>query len=738
MYQFHPLENEKQLEYLIRDILALEYVNYCPFDLYGARGQVQHGNDIIGYNEMGYMVLAQVKKKSIYRDGIKKELIKDLKNELESIFKHFSKDKINTIYFVSTYGRDKEIQDKARELTTAYGVKIIYWGWDTITEKVSASSEIQKKYFYQNSSVLLTTLPENSHCIGRENEFNEIKAMLEEESIVNIQSIGGMGKSTLANAFVHHEKEKYNFIGYISINDSLEEALLRNLNHFFYFSKNDDIENIIYKLQSLNGKKLLIIDNLLYQKDIIYIKKLSSSFKIIITSRVLFNDIKFLKLKHLGSESLKSLFYEYNNQKFEDAYLDELFDYLDYHTLFIELTSKTINRNNLTLENILNEFRNGQLPILKAEIDLDTCKEKIYNDYLKKLFEESIKEIDDDNIYGLILLSLFPSVNLHTNEINRIFNGDLSNELLFLSKKGWLISSNKYTFKMHQIIKEFFLFNFPVDAQDVISMIMFYLDRLEWNEIEHPKDQQEYMLFAKSLIDALNEYDEGVALLANNLAMLYRYFGFYDLALKYMLIVEEFDKMSCNELGLAQTYNNIAQIYSSMREKQLAHRYNQLSLELREKNSHHNIQENYLAICSDYLEQEDYKNAKIYLDELLKLKVDIKSLIPIYNAAILYYTYTHNFNKALEYVQKALEHINSGNLDKKHLYIAYTYGNIGEVYILKQNFPLAIEYKQKARQHIIDNFDINHPDLKRIDRDLDSLTRFIKNMHSDNFFYKSR
>lgn len=735
MYQFHPLENEKQLEYLIRDILALEYINYCPFDLYGARGQVQHGNDIIGYNEMGYMVLAQVKKKSIYRNGIKKELIKDLKNELESILKHFSKDKINTIYFVSTYGRDKEIQDKARELTTTYGVKIIYWGWDTIAEKVSAFSEIQKKYFYQNLPVLLTTLPENPHCIGRENEFSKIKTMLEEESIVNIQSIGGMGKSTLANAFVHHEKEKYDFIGYISIDDSLEEALLRNLNHFFHFSKNDDIENIIYKLQFLNGKKLLIIDNLLYQKDIIYIKKLSSTFKIIITSRVLFNDIKFLKLKHLGNESLKSLFYEYNDQKFEDAYLDELFDYLDYHTLFIGLTSKTINRNNLTLENILNEFRNGQLPIIKVEIDLDTCQEKIYNDYLKKLFEESIKEIDDNNIHGLIWLSLFPSINLHTNEINRIFDRDLSNELLFLSKKGWLISSDKSTFKMHQIIKEFFLFNFPVYAQDAIPIITFYLHRLEWNEMDHPKDQQEYILFAKSLIDALNEYDEGVALLANNLAMLYRYFGFYDLALKYMSITEEFDKMSCNEPGLAQTYNNISQIYSSMKNKPLARKYNQLSLDLREKRSRHNIEENYLSLCNDYIQQEDYKNAKIYLNKLLELEVevDIRSLIPIYNTAILYYTYTHNLNKALEYVQKALEHINSGKVDKKHLYIAYTYGNIGEVYILKENFPLAIEYKQKARQHIIDNFDINHPDLKHIDIDLDSLTKFVKSMYNDNF-----
>jgi tetratricopeptide (TPR) repeat protein len=715
MYQYYPLENEKQLEYLVKDLLSLEYINYLPFDLYGNRGQGQHGNDIIGYNNSGHMVLAQVKKKSISRNKIKEELLNDLTTEVKGIINHFPKEKIDNIFFASTHGRDKDIQDKALELTQEYGVKIIYWGWNTIEEKISFSQELQKKYFHKKTITLLTTLPENSYCIGREEELHKIKSLFDKESIINIQSIGGIGKSTFANSFIYKERENYDFIGYISVENNLEEAFFRSFNNFFNFFENDNIETIIYKLQSLDGEKILIIDNLIYQKDIDYIRKLSSSFKILITSRVLFNDIATVNFKPLSNDALKELFSRYNNQNIEEKDLIELFKYLDYHTLFIELTSKTINRNSFTIEYVLNEFRNGNFPIIKVEKDLDTYQELIYNDYLIKLFKESTKKLDEGLFFCLILLSLFPSINLHVDEINRVFGEDLSDELSFLSKKGWLISVDNKVFKVHQIIKEFFLFNYPMYAENIAPMIKYYLEKIKWNQVNHPNEQKEFMIFVKSLIDGLKGYDEKSIILANNLAMLYRYFGFYSMALKYMLIVKDFDEKNQNQTNLAQTYNNLAQVYYSMNEHELAEKYNTLSLTIRKENdTSYNIQENYLSMCNNYINQSNYKEAKIYLDKLLNLDVDIKSIIPIYNTAMIYYLNIENLNEAFTYVEKALEYIHSNKSDTKHLYIAYTYSNIADIYAFKNNIPFAIEYKQKAKKHILENFGKEHPDLKAI------------------------
>lgn len=712
MYHYHPLENERQLEHLVKDLLALEYTNYCPFDLYGNRGQGQHGNDIIGYDNSGRMILSQVKKKSLTRNRVKEELLNELIKEVQSIINHFAEDKIDNIFFVSTHGRDKDIQDKALALTQEYGIKIIYWGWDTIEEKVSFSQELQKKYFHKKTTTLLTTLPEDSYCIGRKDEFNEIKSLFEKESIINIQSMGGIGKSTFANSFINKERENYDFIGYISVYDSLEEALFKSFNNFFNFSENDDIETIIYKLQSLDGRKILIIDNLIYQKDITHIRKLSSSCKILITSRVLFSDIATLNLKQLNNEVLKELFNKYNNQNIEEKYLNELFKYLDYHTLFIELTSKTINRNSFTIEYILNEFKDGNFPVIKVDTDLDIYKDEIYNDYLKKLFEESIDKLDYGLFYGLVLLSLFPSINLHVNEINRVFGRDQSDDLSILSKKGWLISVDKQTFKVHQVIKEFLLFNYPMYAEDVVPMIKYYLANVEWNQIDHPSEQKEFMIFVKSLIDALKGYDEGVIILANNVAMLYRYFGFHKTALKYMLIVKGFDEENAKRKSdLAQTYNNLAQVYFSLKDDKLAGKYNILSLKLREEGKNYNIQENYLSLCNSYMQQSNFEEAKIYLDKLLELEIDLKSIIPIYNSAMLYYLSIENTEKAFSYAELALEHINSNKVDTRHLYIAYTYSNIADIHVADKNLSLAIEYKLKAKEHITENFGNEHPDL---------------------------
>lgn len=722
MYQYHPLENEKQLEYLVKDLLSLEYINYSPFDLYGNRGQEQHGNDIIGYNKSGNMILAQVKKKSIYRNKVKEELLNDLTIEINSIINHFQRDKIDSIFFVSTHGRDKDIQDKALELTHEHGVKIVYWGWDTIEEKISFSQKLQKKYFHKNITTLLTTLPENSYCIGREDEFIKTTMLLKKENILNIQSIGGIGKSTFANSFIHKEKNNYDFIGYISVEDTLEEGFFRCFNNFFNFSKNDNLENIIYKLQSLEGEKLLIIDSLIYQKDIIYIKKLSSSYKILITSRVLFNDIVTLKLEQLQNEVLKELFSKYNDLNIKEEYLMELFKYLDYHTLFIELTSKTINQNGFTIDYILNEFRNGNFPIIKVDTDLDTYQEVIYNDYLKKLFEESIDKLDYGLFYGLVLLSLFPSINLHVDEINRVFGGDLSDDLSILSKKGWLISVDKEIFKIHQIIKEFFLFNYPMSAADITPMIKYYLEYIRWDEINHPSEQKEYLIFVKSLIDGLKDYNEELITLANNLAMLYRYFGFYALSLEYMLIVKDFDEKYNDKNNLAQTYNNLAQVYNSMKETELSEKYNELSLKLRKECNSNDMGENYLNMCNIHLKQSNYKEAKVYLDKLLKFEISTKSIIPIYNAAMLYYLNTDDISEAFKYVEKVLNLINNNEVDTKHLYIAYTYSNIADIYIAKNKISYAIKYKKKAKEHILINFGENHPDLVPLNEILYYLT----------------
>jgi len=337
-----------------------------------------------------------------------------------------------------------------------------------------------------------------------------------------------------------------------------------------------------------------------------------------------------------------------------------------------------------------------------------------------------METLDDDFSNILMIFSLFPSSNLNIKDIYNISDLNLNKELLLLSKKGWLIYIDKETYKIHQIIKEFLLYNFPLRCEHVVPMIKNNLKCIRWNEVEHPKNQQRYMTFAKSLIDGLSNSDDGLIMLSNNLAMLYRYFGYFELALKYMIIVKEYDENTGDKVSLAQTYNNLGQVYSSMKNSKLAKKYNLLSLNIRKEHSSYNIQENYLSICDNAIREENYIEAKEYLDKLLSMKTDIKSIIPIYNSAILYYLNIKDIDKAFIYVNKALDKINNGEVDSKHLYIAYTYSNISEIYIANNNLDLAIEYRLKAKEHILKNFGDTHPDLEYINKALTTLVDINK------------
>jgi len=103
------------------------------------------------------------------------------------------------------------------------------------------------------------------------------------------------------------------------------------------------------KLRGLEGKKLLVIDNVKNieenQKDIDKILDLKySGYKILITSREeIEGDIYQYYLDILSKEDAKALFnsiYKVEDEKL----LEEILEYLDYHAFFIEKTAHSIKK----------------------------------------------------------------------------------------------------------------------------------------------------------------------------------------------------------------------------------------------------------------------------------------------------------------------------------------------------------------------------------------------------------
>lgn len=136
--------NEDEFERLVRDVAKIKYRS-DNFQLYGRRGQKQHGIDVTG-NEDGDMAKRIVLQAKCYdpKDSFSEGAIKD---HVEKAFKH--KIQFKTFVWATTLDRDTKMQDEAVAMTgwlieNGYprGTEVIIWSWSEFTEFAHESSQI--------------------------------------------------------------------------------------------------------------------------------------------------------------------------------------------------------------------------------------------------------------------------------------------------------------------------------------------------------------------------------------------------------------------------------------------------------------------------------------------------------------------------------------------------------------------------------------------------------------------
>lgn len=169
---------------------------------------------------------------------------------------------------------------------------------------------------------------------------------------------------------------------------------------------------------------------------------------------------------------------------------------------------------------------------------------------------------------------------------------------------------------------------------------------------------------------------------------------------------------------LAETYNNIGEVYKYQGDYQEALGFYNKSIKLLDGRNNDNSEEiatYYNNIGQIYDSNGDYKKALEYYQKSLNIWMKIHGVnhsdIAIsYNNISHIYNINGDYEKALEYYRKALD-IWQKTLGDNHPYIADSYNNIGYVYKVKGDFSTALEYYQKAldkRLKILGNL---HPDV---------------------------
>jgi len=149
-YQLAPLACEVEFEQFITDLCFIQFG--AQFQLFGRKGQTQHGIDGINVNKNKSLIVHQCKKKNINREDkvVVKELLNDLEKDVASFNEHFVVGggyAVHSFIFATTFKNDTELQEKAIKLSSKYNFNIILWSWDVISRLAEENDDIFNKYF---------------------------------------------------------------------------------------------------------------------------------------------------------------------------------------------------------------------------------------------------------------------------------------------------------------------------------------------------------------------------------------------------------------------------------------------------------------------------------------------------------------------------------------------------------------------------------------------------------------
>jgi len=558
---------------------------------------------------------------------------------------------------------------------------------EVVIKKGGVANIIEAPHIIPKVLTKQTGLANDIDFVGRKNELQKVDELLNQNSmLLLLNGIGGIGKSTLASYYLNQKKDNFDYYGFVQVNEDIKLSLA------FAFStsldlKSEKIDNlfaeIMNKLQNLEGKKLLIIDdvkemdNQLDEINTLMTLK-NCGFQILFTSRESKEYILQYFLDIMSLKDARELFLKHYATVEMDK-IDKILEYLDYHTLFIEMTAKTLTKRKrtLSLDKMIEKFSNGEFTSIEKN------KNESFNQFLNDLFADDNVLQDEDTLLFLKRLSVLPSIEISFEDLYRflVCEDEDKLELFFneLVDNGWLIESDG-GYKLHQIIKEYLLANNSPTYPTLKNMLEYFTTRIDNNiDIQTAIDVREDLSYFDSIVmsmERLGIANETVANLYDGLGNIYRHLGQYSQALP---LLERSLELRQNLLGenhssIATSYNNLAEFY------RLTGQYRE-ALQFYEKN---------LNICQKVLGENHLETARNYN-----------------NLALLYQS-IGELTKALLVHKKALK-VKVKNLGEKHPLTASSYNNLAWLYRLMGEYSKALPLYKKFLKIFKDVLGENHP-----------------------------
>lgn len=625
--------------------------------------------------------------------------------------------------------------------TICISVKERYQSGDQLIKKLDQLIDLADP---RESYLVSKSLMPNAFFIGRDRELAEIHEKLQNNSKLFLSGMGGIGKSELAKNYAIIYKDNYDTILFVTYNGSWLMMINDDSKiHITNFERYEDEKEADYcdrKLRKLSElcdeRTLLMIDNLnedefSKEEQKAWESILALNCKLIFITRMEDWNYSCVKVGVLEQrQSLINLYQHYcevNDD--QQSVVNAIIDYVDGHTLTVELIAKLVAASRFSPEMVLEKLKGygiSQSGKEKVVLDKDNIrKRKTPFDHICTIFD--MTQLSHPHLYVIANMALIPTDGITAallEEWCELENFEVVNSL---AAEGWICRVGN-RIKMHPVIAEVALVSCTKSNLHYCKAML--KNQAKYLEAYNLKNYQDYertyqdVIFFNALAGNLvrfNIYSDVVADILTGISGLISGFGYINQAIKYQqysfdILKQSYGKHSAKA---AEALNNLSLFFDSLGDFKLALQYSETALRAKKKPlwflrsvTAVPVATSYNSLATIYCHMNQYGKALqcahkgLIIQEKFLGVEDIETVISLSNLAAIYRE-TGKFKEAFRYEERALN-IKRNVFGESHVCTATSLSNLSAFYqdmgdlkqaLLCAKKSLEIEKKHWGEKH---------------------------------------